>query len=327
MKPVLIDTDPGIDDALALLLALLSPELQVLALTTVSGNVPVDTATRNVFTVLSLVPSATAVPVAEGARRPRCREPAYAPHIHGKDGLGDLETVRNGAGRRRYPPPDVNLSQRSADDEILHRIRRSPEPVTLIALGPLTNIADAVDKDPETLSRLERLVIMGGAVTVSGNITPAAEFNLFVDPEAARRVFESGLPITLVPLDVTQQVFLRREQLEPALSEPPTRIAQFVIDVTRRAFDLAERHQGRPEIFLHDPLAVGAVIDPTLVSTRPLHVEIETGGEITRGMTLADRRRIRDQLKKPPNTVVCEAVRPERFLSLFLERVLWPPSS
>ncbi|HHP7235859.1 MAG TPA: nucleoside hydrolase [Desulfobacterales bacterium] len=325
VTPVLIDTDPGIDDALALLLALVSPELRVLAVTTVSGNVPVHTATRNTFTVLSRLPAATAVPVAEGAARPCRGEPVYAAHIHGEDGLGDVARLRNENGRRRYPPVEIALSPRRAADEILYQIRRSPQPVTLIALGPLTNIAAALEKDPQTVNRLERLVIMGGAVAVSGNITAAAEFNFYVDPEAARRVFASGLPITLVPLDVTQQVVLTRHHLAAAVSGSPSRIAQFVMDVTRRAFTLAEDHQGRPDIFLHDPLAIGAVIDPTLVSTRPLPVEIETRGALTRGLSVADRRLIRAERKPPPNAAVGLSVQSRRFLSLFSERLLCPP--
>jgi len=326
VKPVLIDTDPGIDDALALLLALRSRELQVVAITTVCGNVPVQTATRNVFTVLSLLPASTAPPVAQGAPRPWAREPVYAEHIHGRDGLGNVDTLRDNAGRRRYPSPKLTLSQRSAAEEILYRIRSSPEPLTLIALGPLTNIADAVEADLPTLKRIRQLVIMGGAVTVSGNITPAAEFNLFFDPEAARRVFDSGLPIMLVPLDVTQQAVLTRERLASAVSDNPGRIAQFVVDATRRPFELAEEHQGRPQLFLHDPLAVGTVIDPDLVATRPLHVELETRGDVTRGMSVADRRIIRAAMKKTPNAAVCLQVRSRRLLSLFFGRVLCPPS-
>jgi len=326
MKPVLIDTDPGIDDALALLLALQSAELQVLAVTTVSGNVPVNTATRNVFTVLSFLPSSATAVVAEGAPRPWCQEPVYAAHIHGRDGLGDVADLRGTDGRRRYPPPVLHLSPRSAVDEILHQIRSSPQPVTLIALGPLTNIADALEKDGQTLNRVERLVVMGGAVAVSGNITPAAEFNFFVDPDAARRVFESDLPLTVVPLDVTQQVCLTRKRLEDGICRRPlSPIARFVLDATRRVFALAERHQGRADIFLHDPLAVAAVIDPTLMSTRRLHVEIETRAEITRGMSVADRRVIRDAMKKPPNADVCVTVQSERFVSFFCKRVLCPP--
>ncbi len=318
---VLIDTDPGIDDALALILALRSPELEVTAITTVSGNVPVDVGTRNVFTVLSLLSLSQEPPVASGLSQPRRKPPVFATSVHGDDGLGGLHRYRDSSGRPRYGPPRVTPSGRSAVEEILFHIGPRPESFTLIALGPLTNIAEAIEKDRDTMTRLKRIVLMGGAVTVPGNITAAAEFNIFVDPEAASIVLGAGIPITMVGLDVTRKVRLTRETVEAEVFPCRTDVSQFVCDCTSDLFAICEAREGKPSFPLHDPLAVGVVIDPSLVSSKPMHVEIETGGEVTEGMTLADRRPLMETLKKSPNAQVCLDVEEGRFLSLFLERL------
>ncbi|MDZ7762348.1 MAG: nucleoside hydrolase [Desulfovermiculus sp.] len=188
---VLIDTDPGVDDALALLLALNSPELEVKAITTVCGNVDVHTATSNLFTVLKLLPGPCPV-LAKGAERPLVREPCFANHVHGQNGLGGT-TADTGAAK-----PPLALSEREAGDEILHQIEVSPEPLTIITLGPLTNMALALDRDPDLGRKIRGMIMMGGAYIGPGNITPAAEFNIFADPDAANLVFRSGLHITAV---------------------------------------------------------------------------------------------------------------------------------
>jgi purine nucleosidase/pyrimidine-specific ribonucleoside hydrolase len=324
---VLIDTDPGIDDAMALLLALQSPEIHVIAVTTVSGNVPVETATRNVFRILSLLPDRNRPPVAKGASRPLENEAVYATFIHGEDGLGGLDRCRDEMGRPRYPAGQESLSGRSAADEILYQISDAKEPLTLIALGPLTNVARVIEKDRRTASRLRRIVLMGGAFFVSGNVTPAAEFNIFVDPHAARIVFAAGIPLTVVPLDVTRRVKLTRENLSGAVSEKPAPMNRFLLDATADAFAFMEERSTDVPLYLHDPLAVGVVIDPSLVSIRDLPVEIETTGEWTSGMTLADGRPIRPEFKKAPNASVCLGVDASRFESLFLERLQCRKSS
>ncbi len=320
-KRVIIDTDPGIDDALALILALQSPELEVTAITTVSGNVPVEVATRNVSTVLSLLSPRRRPPVAKGSPKPLRKSSVSITSVHGDDGLGGLHRYRDSSGRPRYCSARMTLSGRSAADEMLFHISQRPESHTLIALGPLTNIAKAIERDRATMARLRGIVLMGGAVAVPGNVTPAAEFNVFVDPEAASIVFSAGIPLTVVGLDVTRKVRLTRETVERQVLPCQTPISQFVCDCTSELFAISEDREGEPSFPLHDPLAIGVVIDPSLVSAVPMHVEIETKGEVTRGMTVADRRPIVQKRKRSPNAQVCLDVDAHRFLSLFLERV------
>jgi inosine-uridine nucleoside N-ribohydrolase len=171
------------------------------------------------------------------------------------------------------------------------------------------------------MEKVKEIVIMGGAVTVAGNITPAAEFNMYVDPHAARVVFEAGLPLTLVGLDVTHKVRLPQEAVEREVAPRRTAISQFISDCTSDLFAFCEDYEGEASFPLHDPLAVGVVVDPSLVVWESMHVDIETCGDMTEGMTVADRRPIRASWKKPANARVCLGVDASRFLSLFLERV------
>ena len=316
MKRVIIDTDPGIDDALALLLAFRSPELEVAAITTVSGNVPVDTATGNVFKILGLVPDA-AVPVARGADRPLIKEGVHAGPIHGLDGLGGQGESLDGSKARK-----AWLSPRTGPEEIVHQIESSTKPVTIIALGPLTNMALALEASPRAMATVERCIVMGGAISVPGNITPAAEFNLFVDPHAASRVFQSGLPLTLVGLDVTRQALLQRSTVETLIRPKKTPTAAFISRATERLLDWTEKHSGEAAIPLHDPLAVAVALDPALVRSERLSVEVETEGQLGQGMTVADLRPLLPAWKKKPNLQVCLQVRVAEFMTFFLERVL-----
>jgi len=319
---VIIDTDPGIDDALALLLALRSPELEIAAITTVSGNVPVDTATRNVFTILSLLPSAARPPVARGASKPRQKDPVFATYVHGDDGLGGLDRYRDAAGNPRYAPPSMTLSGRDSADEILYQLSATPKPITIVALGPLTNIAAAIEKDRGKMAASKRIVLMGGAINVPGNITPAAEFNIYVDPHAASIVFDSGIPLTVVDLDVTSQVRLTRDTITSEAALHQTTVSQFLCECTEALLAFAEERTGEASLCLHDPLAIGVVIDPSFVTKRAMHIEIETKGELTEGMTVADRRPLKPDWKKPTNAEACVEVDAPRFLSFFLERLL-----
>jgi purine nucleosidase/pyrimidine-specific ribonucleoside hydrolase len=321
VERIIIDTDPGIDDALALLLALQSPELDIAAITTVSGNVPVETGTRNVFTVFSLLPSGARPPVASGASRPLKKDPILATHIHGEDGLGRLDRCLDAAGNCRYAPQEVTTSHRDGVAEILHQLSVTPEPISIIALGPLTNIAAAIEKDRDTMSTTKQIISMGGAISVSGNVTPVAEFNIYVDPHAARIVFDSGIPLTVVGLDVTTQVGLTRDMIEKAVASHQTPLSYFLRDCTGDLIAWAEEHYGETVFFLHDPLAIGVVIDPSFVTTSPMHVKIETEGELTEGMMVSDRRRLKPELKKPPNANVCVEVDADRFLRFFMERL------
>jgi inosine-uridine nucleoside N-ribohydrolase len=319
---VIIDTDPGIDDALAIMLALHSPELQILAITTVSGNVPVEVATRNVFRIMSLMPSSPRFPVAQGAPKPLQKKPVYATGFHGDDGLGGLDRLRDNTGRPRYPVSSMTLSSRNAADEILYQLATAAQPITIIALGPLTNIAAAIQKDKAALATAKRIVLMGGAIGVAGNITPAAEFNIYVDPHAAAIVFNAGIPITMVGLDVTYQVKLTADDIAAATAAHNTTASRFLIDCTRHPLESTAKRSGESRFFLHDPLAVGVVIDPSFVVTEAMSVDIETQGDITEGMTVADRRSIHPNLKKPPTADVCIDVDAPLFTDFFLKRVL-----
>ena len=320
-KRVIIDTDPGVDDALALILALRSPELEIEAITTVSGNVPVEQATKNVLRVLNLLDPKPRPPVAKGAAGPFKKPLVTATVVHGADGLGDLDRFKNLDGSPRYLEPEVPRDLPSAHEAILELLGRYPGELTLITLGPLTNLAQALLEDRERVKTLREVVIMGGAIRAPGNATPAAEFNISIDPHAAQLVFASGLPITLVPLDVTEKVTLSRDTIETIAQSSNDPLSQFISDATGKVIEFMERVAEVPAITLHDPLAVGVVIDPSFVKTSPLHVDVETDGRITEGMTVADLRSIRDDLKQPPNLHGALEVDADRFLAFFLERI------
>ncbi|MCF8085691.1 MAG: nucleoside hydrolase [Desulfohalobiaceae bacterium] len=318
-KPVIIDTDPGIDDALALLLAFGSPELAPVCITSVSGNVDVDTATDNILRILARIGPDPAPTVARGAASPLEKESEHATFLHGADGLG-------GAGGDLPDPWGESapcLSPESAADSILRHIEQAREPPVLVALGPLTNVALAAQKAPDILRRLDRLIIMGGAVTVAGNITPAAEFNFYVDPLAARIVLDSGPKITLAGLDVTRKARLELRDLHACPDTPRTRLVQ---RITSSLFTHSQETEGTESIPLHDPLAVALAFRPELCGMEELSLRVETRGEICEGMSLADRRPVLPRLKHPPNARVCLDLDADSFRTLFLERVLWEQS-
>ena len=319
-RRVIIDTDPGVDDALALLLALLSPELQVEAITTVCGNIPVDFAIRNVFRVLSLLEKPWP-PVGRGADRPIKNELKTATAVHGEDGLGNLDRYLLPDGSPRYPDPEISPTHPGAIPLLLNLLDRFPGEISLITLGPLTNLAQAILRDPARMQQVQEIILMGGAIGVPGNVTPVAEFNIYTDPEAAQIVFRSGLPLTLVPLDATRQVQLTRKVIQKEIQPLGTRIAQFIVDCTAHTLEFFEQVEEIPALTLHDPLAVGVAIAPSLVNLKPLFVDVEIQGEITRGMTVADLRSIAANLKEKPNVKVARAVDGKRFLKLFREHV------
>jgi inosine-uridine nucleoside N-ribohydrolase len=315
---LLIDTDPGIDDALALLLVLSSPGASVEAITAAAGNVPVDQAVLNTFRILDVVRPVPMPKTARGASAPLKRALVTAGHVHGDDGLGNLDRFVDADGRPRYPTLAHSLETRDGAELILEMADRFGKDLVVVALAPLTNLAVAVERDLARLRRVGRIVIMGGAVAAPGNVTPVAEYNFYVDPEAAATVLEAGLPLELVPLDVTRQVVLRRSELAARLHRCPSRIAQFVADFTLHGFAFGDE-RGDGGIALHDPLAVGAALDPSLVGYEALHVEVECDGRITRGMSVADRRPLRSHRKRPPNCRVARSVDAPRFLDLFLD--------
>ena len=296
MIATLIDTDPGIDDALALLLAWGSPELSVEAITTVAGNVSVATGTRNVDRLLALRRPARAPRVGVGAEAPLARPLSTAERYHGADGLGDLTD---------WPPVSDDPSARGhAVDLMLATAARHGGALTVVALGPLTNVALALEADAARVATIGRLVVMGGAVDVPGNVTPTAEFNMNVDPEAAARAFEAGLSLDLVPLDATRQARLTRTQLSDGLRLAPGPIADRVAAFTARAF----KNDEPSGIALHDPLAVAVAIDPTLVEWEPVRLAIGPDGETRR-------------ISGAPNCRFARIVHADRFRTLFLSRL------
>jgi inosine-uridine nucleoside N-ribohydrolase len=320
-RHVIIDTDPGVDDALALILALQSSELCVDAITTVSGNVNVNLATQNALTVLGLFPPERRPPVARGAERPLARPLSTAAHVHGDDGLGGMSCLRTAEGQSRYPPASDTLLSQDAVTCLFDLIRRSPGELTLIALGPLTNLAHALRHNASLVRQLAEVVIMGGAVTVPGNMTPVAEFNIYVDPEAAQVVFTSGLPLTLIGLDVTERVRLTAEMLDQYVRPLGSRLSQFVVECTAQPILFSTSVERPPGMAMHDPLAVGVLIDPSIVHTVPLSVQVETKGEFTTGMLVADRRPLRADFMAPANVHVALEVEAARFLEMFLTRL------
>jgi purine nucleosidase/pyrimidine-specific ribonucleoside hydrolase len=317
---VVIDTDPGLDDALAILLALRSPELEVVGMTTVCGNVPVGQATKNLFRVLSLL-SSPSVLIGQGAARPLEYQLATAAAFHGTDGLGELDRFVDEAGVCRYPAPRLPAALPTAQEVWQECGRRYPGELVLITLGPLTNVALALKVSPGTVQRFTRIIAMAGAIAVPGNVTPAAEFNVYVDPHAAKRVLQAGLPLTLIPLDVTTQVGYDRNRLAALTQGSCDGVTCFIADALDRGFDFAETVEGHGQVYLHDPLAVAAVVDPSLIRTDSLYVEVETVGETTRGATIADRRTLRPEHKAKSNVQVGIGLDVGRTMALFEERL------
>lgn len=302
MKKVILDCDVGVDDALALILAFRSPELQVEAVTGVNGNVPLDSVFTNIQKVLSLIRPENRPLIARGADRPLKGNTIHAHSVHGKTGLGEakIDLKDREEWWRPFPGPAFELITKTA--------RQYPREVTLIAVGPLTNLALGIQNDFEGMKHLKEIVIMGGAVRTRGNVTPYAEFNIYSDPLAARLVFESGIPMTLVPLDATHQVFLTPHWMEEQVIPMDTPFSNFIIAAT--GYDRMNRlFRNRESIFLHDPLAVGAVIDPTLVKTEKLPLWVETSEGEYYGKT--------SETEEGPTTNVCLRVEAERFLELF----------
>jgi purine nucleosidase/pyrimidine-specific ribonucleoside hydrolase len=320
-RHLLVDTDPGIDDALAILLALSSPEARVEAVTTVAGNVPLERATINAQRILAVAAPDPMPPVARGAATPLKRALVTAGHVHGQDGLGNLERFVEPDGRPRYPEPTHDLEMRPAAEVILEAVDRWGADLTIVALGPLTNLAAALALDARRLARAGRVVVMGGAIAVPGNITPAAEFNFYVDPEAAALVLEAGLNLELISLDVTRRVVLAQAALTDGLRRcPDHRIARFILDFTRHGFAFGTEREGAG-IVLHDPLAMAVALDPSLVTFEPLSVEVECEGKLTRGLSRADRREIPSHRKRAPACRVAVDVDAARVLRLVLERL------
>jgi inosine-uridine nucleoside N-ribohydrolase len=302
--PVLLDCDPGHDDAIAILLALASPEVELLGITTVAGNASLENTTANALRVLE-VAGRTDITVAAGAERPLVRPLRMAAEVHGEGGLEGPKLAA----------PTTRPAAGHAVDFMAERILGHHSPVTLVPTGPLTNVALLLAHHPRVLERLERIVLMGGSVGL-GNTTPAAEFNIWSDPEAARRVFESGADMTMIGLDVTHQALIGPTHVDKL--RETGRCGRFVADL----IDFFAIHHRRVYGFegapIHDAVAVAHVIAPGLVTARRYHVDVDCESVLSRGRTLVDRWGVTGQ---PPNAWVGESIDPEAFAQLLVERI------
>jgi purine nucleosidase len=275
--PFLVDTDTASDDAVALIMALRSPQVEVLAITTVAGNVDVHQASRNALYTAELCDSR--VPVFMGAEKPLRRAHVGAEWFHGRDGLGD----------HGYAPPERTIEKQNAVDAIIETIE-SHSGLVMVTLGPLTNIGLALQKKPSIAAKVSRCVVMGGAPCCEGNVTPAAEYNIWCDPEAARIVMRSGLPIELVGWHLCRgDTLLNASDIQEVL-DLATPVAEFAIECNSFAQQAILKQTGEHGISLPDPVAMAVAIDPSIVTSQSAHsVEVETQSELTRGMTVVDR--------------------------------------
>ena len=303
--PVLIDCDPGQDDAIALILALASPELELLGVTTVAGNQTLEKTTANALRVLELAGRGD-VPVAAGADRPLVRELVVAADAHGETGL-DVPAL---------PPPRGRPLEQHAVDFLAEQVLGSDRPVTLVPTGPLTNVALFLARHPDAAARVGRIVLMGGAIA-EGNMTPSAEFNIWGDPEAARRVFESGLDVTMVGLDVTNRAVLTPEHADHLRATGRVgAVAAELLDFYQGFYLEWYDFGGAP---IHDAVAVAHVARPGLITTIERHVAVELGSGLCRGRTVVDmRRRI---VTPAPNAKVAVDIDAPAFVELLLERL------
>jgi inosine-uridine nucleoside N-ribohydrolase len=307
--PLIIDTDPGQDDCIAILLALASPELQVLGLTTVAGNVAAPLTARNALRICELAKRRD-LPVFAGCERPLINQPYHAPQIHGESGL-------DGA---HLPEPKAKLQPQHAVDWLVETLMdRDDGATTIAAVAPLTNIAMALRREPRIAAKIAKLVIMAGSLRVGGNMTPAAEFNVFVDPHAAEIVFASGIEIALFPLDVTWKVRVRQEHVE-RLRASKSAAARTVADLMDFYLGTEAMAQsggviGAP---LHDACAIAWLLDPTLFRGSRVAIRVETGSPLTLGMTLPDWRGL---WGGPANVEAFDEADAPRILDLLIERL------
>jgi inosine-uridine nucleoside N-ribohydrolase len=300
--PVILDVDPGHDDAVAIMLACGSEKLDLLAVTTVAGNVPLEKTTNNALKILSLV-GRDDVPVGRGASGPLSRPLHTAEDIHGESGLDGPE----------IPEATFSPDKRSATELMASAIESSSEPVTLVPVGPLTNVATFLRERPDLTPNISRVVLMGGSIG-PGNTTPAAEFNIYVDPEAAREVFASNLPTTMCGLDVTHRAGAGPEEREKlrSLGELGTIVAGF-LEFFAGTYRKIHGFDAPP---LHDPVAVASIIEPEILKTRTMHVAVECEGELTRGETVCD---VNGVTKNKPNAEVGVGLDRERFFEILYD--------
>ena len=302
---IIIDTDPGVDDALAFLLALSSPKIKLEALTTTQGNVTVDIATRNALAVLELT-GASHIPVAKGSVLPLIQPLFASDLVHGKSGIGNAQ----------LPEPKNKPVSQHAVDFLIDKVLAEPGQISIFAIAPLTNIAMAIRKEPKFAQSVKELVIMGGAIQEGGNMSPLAEFNVYVDPHAAHIVFHSGIPITLIPLDVTHQCVLKQEYIDRLL-KIKSPISKFISDAMYD-YMLFSLESGQLGSALHDPLTLATILAPELLTLKEYYVDVDISGGVSMGNTFAD---IFNISKKPVNMKVALGVRGDDFVELFLQQM------
>ncbi|MEY2945234.1 MAG: hypothetical protein RL433_916 [Actinomycetota bacterium] len=305
-EKIIYDTDPGIDDALGLLLLAASPEIDLLAITVTHGNTSQEKCLNNALKLVELT-GITKVPVARGAEEPLVKELSVAEETHGEGGLGYAI----------LPKSAISPCSELAHDLIIRVVRENPGEVTLLCVGPMTNIALAFLKAPEIVSKVRRIVSMGGAIHYPGNVTPQAEYNVFCDPEAFEIVLKSGIDFTLVPLDVTYQCILTIDHLKK-ITEARSEIRNFIFDSTRFYMEFHEDYQGIKGCAINDPLAAAILLDPTLVKNRDYYLTIELTSPTSKAKTIADHYGL---LKFAPNAKVSMEVDVERFMELFINRM------
>jgi purine nucleosidase len=302
---IIIDTDPGIDDALTFLFALASAEIKLEALTTTQGNVTLEKATRNALSVLELA-QASHIPVVPGSVLPLVQPLRASADVHGESGLGNA----------KLPEPSTEPIQKHAVDFLIEKILAEPNEISIFPIGPLTNIAMAIRKEPKFAKAVKELVIMGGAIQEAGNMSPLAEFNIYVDPHAAHIVFHSGIPITLIPLDVTQKCLFKQEHINRLL-KINSPISKFIRDAVQ-VYVKASFERGFDGCALHDPLTLATIIAPELLTLKEYYVDVDISGGISMGKTFAD---IYNITKKPSNMKVGMNVRGDDFVELFVQHM------
>jgi len=305
-KRIIIDTDPGIDDSLAILLALASPEVALEGLTVVHGNCSTAQGVTNALSVLELA-GAIRVPVAKGCELPLVQPSLLAPETHGNTGLGYAQ----------LPKPQGKPILPHGSDFLIEKIMANPGEITLVAIGPLTNLALAIRKEPRLVQAVKEVFIMGGALRHEGNTTPLAEFNTYVDPHAAHIVYHSGMPITLTPLDVTYQCILLASdvaRIETIKSDIPP----FIADSTRFYMEFHDAYQGIQGCVINDPLTLALTFAPNLCDYEAYYLDVDISGGISMGKTLADFYKMTGN---SANMRVAVNVRPRAFMDLFVERM------
>ncbi len=306
-RKIIIDTDPGQDDAVAILTALGSPELEVVGITAVAGNVSLALTERNARMICELA-GRSDIRVFAGRDRPLRRELVTAEHVHGRTGLDGPD----------LPEPTMPLQERDAVEFICDTLRREPaNTITLCPLGPLTNIAAALESDPAAARRVREIVLMGGAYFEVGNVTPAAEFNIYVDPEAAAAVFRSGIPIVVMPLDVTHKALTTSARID-GFRNIGNRAGTAVAELTGFFERYDKEKYGKDGAPLHDPCVIAYLLEPELFSGRHVNVEIETVSDLTRGMTVADWWGVTD---RKPNARFIGDIDADGYFKLLTERV------